>query len=74
MPDLSRICDLHQSSQQRRILNPLSEARDQTCVLMDTIPVLKLLSHNRNAYHPFQTKGGMEFPLWQSGNEPDQEP
>jgi len=26
--DLSRICDLHHSSQQHRILNPLSEARD----------------------------------------------
>ena len=34
--DLSRICDLHRSSQQCRILNPLSEARDQTRVLMDT--------------------------------------
>ena len=26
--DLSRVCDLHHSSQQCRILNPLSEARD----------------------------------------------
>ena len=26
--DLSHICDLHHSSQQRRILNPLSKARD----------------------------------------------
>ena len=33
--DLSRVCDLHHSSQQHRIFNPLSEARDQTCVLMD---------------------------------------
>ena len=31
----SRICDLHQSSQQHRILNPLSEARDQTHILVD---------------------------------------
>ena len=29
-PDLSRICDLHHSSWQCRILNPLSEVRDQT--------------------------------------------
>ena len=29
-PDLSRVCDLYHSSQQRCILNPLSEARDQT--------------------------------------------
>ena len=35
MQDLSCVCDLHHSSQQHRILNPLSEARDQTCVLMD---------------------------------------
>ena len=33
--DPSHVCDLHQSSQQCRILNPLSKARDQTCVLMD---------------------------------------
>ena len=32
--DLSRICDLHPSSQQRRILNPLSKARDRTRNLM----------------------------------------
>ena len=35
-PDLSHICDLHHSSQQGQILNPLSGARDQTCLLMDT--------------------------------------
>ena len=35
-PDPSCICDLHHSSCQRWILNPLSEARDQTCALMDT--------------------------------------
>jgi len=34
MPDPSRICDLHDSSGQHRILNPLSEARDQTLNLM----------------------------------------
>ena len=28
--------DLHHSSQQHRILNPLSEARDLTHILMDT--------------------------------------
>ena len=34
--DPSHICDLHHSSQQHQIPNPLSEARDQTCILMDT--------------------------------------
>ena len=29
-PDSSHICDLHHGSQQHRILNPLSKARDQT--------------------------------------------
>ena len=36
MWDLNHICDLHHSSWQHRILNPLSEARDQTHILMDT--------------------------------------
>ena len=34
IPDPSHICELRQSSQQRQILNPLSEARDRTCQLM----------------------------------------
>ena len=36
MPDPSRACDLHHSSRQCWILNPLSRARDRTHVLMDT--------------------------------------
>ena len=32
--DLSCVCDLHRSSRQRQILNPLSETRDQTHNLM----------------------------------------
>ena len=39
IPDPSRICDLHCSSQQHRIINPLSEDRDWTLVLMDTSQV-----------------------------------
>ena len=34
MPDLRHICNLHHSPRQCRILNPLSEARDQTHNLM----------------------------------------
>ena len=51
MPDLSRVCDLHHSSWQRKILNPLSEARDRTFIPMDTsrivspAPQRALLSH-----------------------------
>ena len=40
--DPSLICDLHRSSQQHRILNPLSEARDRTHTLMDTSQVCYL--------------------------------
>ena len=32
--DPSHVCDLHHSSRQRWILNPLREARDRTCSLM----------------------------------------
>ena len=35
-PDLSHVRDLHHSSPQRQILNPLSKARDWTRILMDT--------------------------------------
>ena len=35
-PDPSCVCDLHPSLWARRILNPLSGARDWICILMDT--------------------------------------
>ena len=35
-PDLSGVCKLHHSSRPCWIPDPLSEARDQTCILMDT--------------------------------------
>ena len=37
--DPSHVCDLHHSSQQPRILNPLSKARDQNHILMDASQV-----------------------------------
>ena len=46
--DPSHICDVHYSSQQQWILNPLSEARGRTCNLMDTSWVCNLLSHDGN--------------------------
>ena len=39
MLDLSCICNLHHGSRQHQILNPLSEAGDCTCILMDTSQV-----------------------------------
>ena len=46
--DPSHIYDLHRSSWQYRILNPLREARVQTHILRDTTWVLHPRSHNRN--------------------------
>ena len=45
----SRICDLRHNSWQHWILNPLSEARDQPSILMDTGQVCNLLNHNGNS-------------------------
>ena len=56
MWDLNRACDLYHSSQQHRILNPLSEARDRTCILVGfvtTEPQWELLPNHFNQiiYH-----------------------
>ena len=48
MPDLSHVCNLHHSSWQHLILNPLSETRDRTHILMDTSQVCNPLSHKGN--------------------------
>ena len=37
MLDPSCFCNIHHSLQQCQILNPLSKARDLTCILMDTM-------------------------------------
>ena len=59
--DLSRVCDLHHSSQQDWLLdlhhssqpdwllNPLREVRDQTHILMDTSQFLNPLTYSRNS-------------------------
>ena len=49
--DTSHICDIHCSSWQHWILNPLSEARDQ--ILMDTSLVCNPLSCNGNSLDLF---------------------
>ena len=53
MLDPNHVCNLHHSSQQRQILNPLSEARDQTRVLKDTSQVRSPLSHDGNSWNSF---------------------
>ena len=45
--DLSHVCDLYHSSQQRWIHNPLSKARDRTHILMDTR--VRFINHDRNS-------------------------
>ena len=45
----SRVCDLHCSLWPRQILNPLSEARDRTCILMDSLRGLNPLSRSGNS-------------------------
>ena len=52
IPGLSCICNLCCSLQKYQILNPLSEARDWSCILRDTRQVLNLLSHNGNYFPP----------------------
>ena len=49
MPDPSHICDLHHSSWQCWILNPVGEAKDQTHILVDTSWVHNPLSYNKNS-------------------------
>ena len=54
------ICSLHSSLGQHLILNPLSKARDGTCILMDTHQILNSLSHNRNSEGHFLKVGDIE--------------
>ena len=49
MLDPSHVCDLHHSSWQRLIPDPLSKARDGTFLLMDTSRVCNSLSHSGNS-------------------------
>ena len=44
--DPSHVCDLHTSSWQSQILNPLNKARDRTCILINAGRVHNPLSHN----------------------------
>ena len=48
--DPSRIFHLHRNSRQCQILNPLSEARNRTCILVLTSWILNPLSHNGNSF------------------------
>ena len=49
MTDLCHVFDLHHSSWQCGILYPLSETRDQTCILMDTSQIHFCWAIDRNS-------------------------
>ena len=50
--DPSHVCNLHHSSRQGRITDPLSQARDRTHILMDTSQIRNPLSHDRDSFLP----------------------
>ena len=64
MPDLSHICHLHHRSWHCQILNPLSEARDWTCILTSTSWV---------HYH-WATMGNLQMYTFVYGTDDQQEP
>ena len=61
--DPSCICDLHHSSQQRQILNPLSKARDQTCNLMVPSQIC-FRSSTRGTLSDSNLKLWVKVPIW----------
>ena len=62
--DQSHVCNLYRSSWQRWILNPLSEARDRTHILMDASQVRQPLSHNGNSQNIFHLQETRIFLVW----------
>ena len=75
MPDLSLICDLHHSSRQCRILNPLREARDRTCHLMIPSQISLLCTMTGTPYPSVKQRNDFppEVPLqsWYSSSSED---
>ena len=71
MQELSLICNLHHSSQQHRILNPLSKARDRICTLMDTSQICFPCATMGTPAHVFSMFMNLikilEVPCWLSG-------
>ena len=74
--DLSRVCNLHRSSWQCRILNPLSKARDWTRILMDAsqvrqpLPWQELLKIHYVFLESFMVHNYLDlFYLYQKGDQ-----
>ena len=69
MPDLSPTCELHTSSRQRRIPDPLREARDRTHILMDISQVRFCCATTGTLNHIFFTHSSVSgylgcFHVW----------
>jgi len=67
-PDPSLVCDLHHSSRQRRILHPLSEARDGTRNLMVPSRIRFGCATNGNSSHHFKLYGKFSRRTWEGIN------
>ena len=68
-PDLSHICDLHHSSQQRQILNPLKEARDRTAASWFLVRLVSAAPRNFLCHYFKVTSHQNEVSGWQPFND-----
>ena len=66
MPDLSHICNLHHSSWQCWVLNPLSKTRDGTCVLHGCQSDSFSLSHDGNSMNRIYSDEDDRRNLWEA--------
>ena len=62
--DLNHICDLHCSSQQHQILNPLSGAKDWVCYYWAMMATPLLCSHLNFRIFFFHFKKGLNWDFW----------
>ena len=67
--DPSHVCDLHRSSQQCRIPDPLSRARERTRILMDTSRICFLCIARGTSRRYFQLKNRTTQPSFKSLNQ-----
>ena len=79
-PDPSHVCNLHHSSQQCKILNPLRRAKDWTHILMDTsqvcfhwattgIPLIVyfyFFFFHKGCWRTYKNNNNKEVPTWHS--------
>ena len=59
--DPSLVCDLHHSSRQCQILNPLSEARDRTHILTDPSQIRFCCATTETPGSPFKSQSAIEI-------------